>query len=47
MATKLDKLLTLLTSNPEKIEFLEVMTVIAENYDYTPAQFSNGLEVRL
>jgi len=43
MKNTLDKLLTLLKDNPEEIEFQDVMTVIAENYDYTPTQFSNGL----
>jgi hypothetical protein len=33
-----------LKSNSQKIDFQEVMTVIAENYDYTPVQFSNGIE---
>ena len=44
MTSTPDKLLALLKSNPQKIDFQEVMTVIAENYDYTPVQFSNGIE---
>lgn len=44
MTYKPDKLLTLLKNNPHKIDFQDVMTVIAENYDYTPVQFSNGIE---
>ena len=44
MTATLDKLLARLKNNPEDIDFQAVMTAIAENYDYTPAQFSNGLE---
>jgi len=29
-------------SNPESIEFDQVMNVIAEYYDYTPTRFTNG-----
>ena len=31
-----------LSTNPEKIEFSEVMTVISANYHYQPSTFSNG-----
>ena len=44
LATTLDNLLKLLKSNPQMIEFQDVMTTIAEHYDYTPVQFSNGTE---
>ena len=42
LATTLDRLLELLKTNPEIIEFQDVMTTIAEHYNYTPVQFSNG-----
>ena len=44
MTATLDKLLARLKNNPEEIDFQAVITTIAENYDYTPTQFSNGLE---
>ena len=44
MTNNPDKLLALLKGNPEKIEFQDVMSVISEFYDYSPAQFSNGLD---
>jgi hypothetical protein len=44
MTTKLDTLLSLLKSNPEDIEFQDVMSAIAEHYDYTPVQFNNGIK---
>lgn len=47
MTTKPEQLLTLLNNNPQEVEFQAVMTVIAEYYDYTPTQFSNGPAVRL
>lgn len=31
-------------TNGGKVEFAETMTVIAENYHYTPTEFSNGIE---
>ena len=31
-----------LSTNPEQIEFSEVMTVISANYHYQPSTFSNG-----
>lgn len=39
----LENLLGLLQTNPDKVEFQDVMTVIAAQYDYTPTRFSNGL----
>ena len=42
MASKLDKLLLLLKSAPDQVEFQDVITTITEHYDYSPAQFSNG-----
>ncbi|MBE0439542.1 MAG: HopJ type III effector protein [Gammaproteobacteria bacterium] len=38
----LDDFLLKLDQNPEQIEFNETMDVIDDNYDFTPAQFSNG-----
>ncbi len=37
-----DELLSLLKTTPENIEFSQVMAVIEQNYDYSPAKFSNG-----
>lgn len=31
-----------LKSNPEQIEFSDTMTVIEENYEFTPTSFTNG-----
>jgi hypothetical protein len=39
----LENLLYLLQTNPDRVEFQDVMTVIAEQYDYTPTRFTNGL----
>ncbi len=44
MTVTLDNLLRRIKVNPESIEFHEVMAVIAENYDYTPTPFTNGVE---
>ena len=35
-------LLAKLSSNPEDVQFDEVISVIDENYDFTPCSFSNG-----
>lgn len=35
-------LLEQLNSQPENVEFEDVMEVIANNFDYTPTQFTNG-----
>jgi len=35
-------LLDQLRSNPESIEFDQVMSAIGEHYDYTPTAFTNG-----
>ncbi len=37
-----ETLLRLLQSNPATVEFQDVMSVIAEQYDYTPTRFTNG-----
>ena len=37
-----DALLARLRSNPQDIEFQEVMNIIAETYEYTPVLFNNG-----
>ena len=42
MTLSVNKLLALLKSTPEEIEFQDVMTTIDKHYDYTPVQFSNG-----
>lgn len=42
MSFTLDNLLKSLKTHPEKIEFQDVMVTIAEHYNYTPVQFSNG-----
>lgn len=39
----LDALLQRIHQSPESIAFDEVMAVIAEHYDYSPAGFHNGL----
>lgn len=44
MTITLDTLLLRLKNDPQEIEFQDVMSVITETYDYTPAQFSNGLQ---
>ncbi len=36
------ELLTQLRTSPESIEFDQVMTTIANHYDYTPTRFDNG-----
>jgi hypothetical protein len=38
----LENLMTLLQTNPDSIEFQDVMTVIADGYVYTPTCFTNG-----
>jgi hypothetical protein len=44
MNTQLDMLLAQIKNDPARVEFQSVMTTIAEFYDYTPTQFSNGLD---
>ena len=39
---KLDQLVTQIKTNPEKVEFQNVITIIDEHYFYTPTQFTNG-----
>lgn len=39
----LENLLRLLQTNPDRVEFQDVITVIAERYDYIPTRFTNGL----
>ena len=43
MSVSLHQLLDLLDNSPESIEFDKVMAVIADNYDFSPTSFSNGL----
>ncbi|MDT8371756.1 MAG: HopJ type III effector protein [Gammaproteobacteria bacterium] len=38
----IDDFLLKLDQNPEQIEFSETMDVIDDNYNFTPAKFSNG-----
>ena len=38
-----DQLISLIRSEPEQLQFEQVMDTISEHYDYTPARFSNGL----
>ncbi|KAK2701774.1 uncharacterized protein LOC136043222 [Artemia franciscana] len=40
---QLETLLDTLKHAPNSVEFDNVMTVIAENFTYTPSRFSNGL----
>ena len=40
----LSELLEQLANNPNTVNFNDVMTVVADNYDYTPTTFYNGLE---
>lgn len=35
--------LALINTNPELLEFEQTMSVITDNYQYQPTQFSNGL----
>ena len=37
-----EELLKLLRTNPESIEFQQVMETIDQYYNYTPARFANG-----
>ena len=39
----LDDLLEVLRTQPGSLEFEDVMTVIADNFIYTPCRFTNGL----
>lgn len=39
----LETLLNLLRTRPDTVEFQDVMAVIADNYDYSPCRFTNGL----
>lgn len=40
---KLENLRTLLQTNPETVEFQDVMSIIADCYTYIPTRFTNGL----
>lgn len=42
MKMELQQFLDVLASSPEKIEFETTMAVIEDNYDFTPAAFTNG-----
>lgn len=39
---KINEFLTQLSQNPEQIEFSDCMTIIEENYTFTPTKFTNG-----
>ena len=39
----IEQLINLIQSEPENLQFEQVMDTIAEHYDYTPARFSNGI----
>ena len=41
---KLDQLVTQINTNPEKVEFQDVIAIINEYYHYTPTQFTNGID---
>ena len=43
MSDNESKLLEKLKQNPQAVSFQGVMSVISENYDYSPSAFSNGL----
>jgi len=43
----IDSFIELIKTRPESIEFDEVMSVISDNYDYTPTTFSNGFDGEL
>lgn len=38
----IEQLVSKIKSSPESVEFNEVMQVIADNYQYQPAEFNNG-----
>ena len=38
----ISEFMNLLNTLPEKIEFDQVMSVIEDNYIYTPSRFTNG-----
>ncbi len=39
---KTEQLLELLKTNPQSVEFQQVMETVDQNYDYTPTRFRNG-----
>lgn len=39
----LETLLLLLRTNPDIVEFQDVMAIIADNFAYSPCRFTNGL----
>jgi len=39
----LDVFFQQLNSNPESVEFQQVIDLISEHYEYTPTRFSNGI----
>ena len=41
---KLDQLVTQIKTNPEKVEFQDVITIIEAHYCYRPTQFTNGVD---
>ena len=40
---KLDQFVTQIKTNPEKIAFQDVISIIDEHYHYTPTAFNNGV----
>ena len=38
----IEQLINLIKTNPESIEFQQVMETIEQNYDYTPTRFTNS-----
>ena len=41
---KLDQFVTQIKTNPEKIEFQDVISIIEGHYHYTPTAFTNGID---
>ena len=41
--SSLQTFLDLIRTSPELVEFEQTMSVIADNYQYQPTQFSNGV----
>ena len=41
-----DELIEIINTDPENLEFTEVISVIEENYNYSPTRFHNGVGSR-
>jgi len=39
-----NQLMEQIENSPESVEFDQIITVIAENYDYQPTRFTNGVD---